>query len=879
MMPARWRQVQELFEAAVEMEPDRRKQFLEAACANDQELLREVESLLAADQQAGRFLEVPALEMAARSIDTEPSSTAGQLAGGEQLGPYRIIASLAAGGMGEVYSATDTRLDRPVAIKLLPRQLAQDAQALKRFQREARAASALNHPTICTLYDIGEREGQPFLVMELLEGRSLKERLAAGPVPAGELAALGAQIAGALEVAHSKGIVHRDIKPANIFITSRGEVKILDFGLAKLIGDPLLPQGETAGAGAPVSAEASISVAGWAPGTVAYMSPEQARGEQLDGRTDLFSLGVTLYEMATGTKPFQGETPALLLDAVLTSQPARPRELNSAIPTKLEGIILKAMAKERKARHQTAAELRAELERLAPTRKDVARWPLAAAGSLLLALAVTLIGIRSGWLGRKKPATVADSRQMIETPIRRVAVLPLRNLSDRTDQDHLAEGIGDAIAAGLARLKGLRVISRSSTIQYEETKKSPPQIARELGVDVVIGGSAIVSGERLEVRLQLTRASSEAPFWAESFDGDFRAILGIRSEVARAVAQEVRLQITPADEARVAMGGTGSREAFENYLRGRHYWSKRTDQDIERAVSFFKAAIDADPAYAAAYAGLADCYNQFATVAVGRPPAEYRPLAIAAAKKAIEIDDQNAEAHAALGFAKLYNWDWAGAEMELVRALDLNPSYASAHVWHASSLVIRRRFDEAIAEVDRAGELDPLSPITQTQVGWIRWLAGRLEEAVARYRKVLAGHPDYPWATWQLGGTLTDLGKYEEAIGVLERGVEVSKNNYAMLGYLGAAYAAAGRTSEARRILDRLRQMSLERYVTPGAIGDVCLELGDWDCYFECLEEEYRQRTNAMAYSSLLPSPARHAALREDPRFKDLLRRLGYDRE
>jgi len=248
-------------------------------------------------------------------------------------------------------------------------------------------------------------------------------------------------------------------------------------------------------------------------------------------------------------------------------------------------------------------------------------------------------------------------------------------------------------------------------------------------------------------------------------------------------------------------------------------------------------------------------------VAVGRPPAEYRPLAIAAAKKAIEIDDQNAEAHAALGFAKLYNWDWAGAEMELARALDLNPSYASAHVWHASSLVIRRRFDEAVAEVDRAGELDPLSPITQTQVGWIRWLAGRTEEAVARYRKVLAGHPDYPWAMWQLGGTLTELGKYEEAIGVLERGVEVSKNNFAMLGYLGAAYAAAGRTSEARGILDRLRQMSLERYVTPGAIGDVCLELGDWDCYFECLEEEYRQRANSVAYSSLLPSPERYAAL------------------
>jgi TolB-like protein len=324
----------------------------------------------------------------------------------------------------------------------------------------------------------------------------------------------------------------------------------------------------------------------------------------------------------------------------------------------------------------------------------------------------------------------------------------LRNLSDRAEQDHLIEGISDAIAADLARLRGLRVISRSSTRQYWQTEKRIPEIARELGADVVVGGSAVVSGERLEVRLQLSRAGSEAPLWADGFEGDIRATRGIRSEVARAVAQEVRLQVSPGDDALAVKEGTASREAFENYLRARHYWAKRTDQDIERAVGFFRAAIDGDPAYAAAYAGLADCYNQFATVAVGRPPGENRGLAIAAAKKALEIDDQNAEAHAALGFARLYNWDWAGAELELTRAIELNPSYASAHVWHASSLLIRHRFDEAVAEVDRAGELDPLSPITQTQVGWIRALAGRTEEAIAGLRKVLAAHPDYPWAMW-----------------------------------------------------------------------------------------------------------------------------------
>jgi TolB-like protein/Tfp pilus assembly protein PilF len=512
-------------------------------------------------------------------------------------------------------------------------------------------------------------------------------------------------------------------------------------------------------------------------------------------------------------------------------------------------------------------------------KRSLIGWPLAAAGIFLLALAVGAIGTRTGWWPAQNPATAPGAQQTIEAPIRRVAVLPLRNLSGNPDQEPLAEGISDAIAADLASLRGLRVISRSSAMQFKETKKRASEIARELKVDVVLGGAATVFGPRLEVRLHLTRAGSDTPFWAESFEGDFRAARGIRREVARAVAREVRLQLSPAHEARLVKEGTASREAFENYHRARHYWTKRTDQDIQRAVAFFKAAIDADPAYAAAYAGLADCYNQFATVAVGRAPGENRGLAIAAAKKAIEIDDQNAEAHAALGFARLYNWEWAGAELELTRALELNPSYASAHVWRASSLLIRRRFDEAIAEVDRAGELDPLSPITQTQVGWIRSLAGRTEEAIAQVRKVLASHPDYPWGMWQLGGTLIDIGRAQEAIGVLERAVALSKNNPALLGALGLAYAESGQRAEARRILARLKRMSKERYVTPHAPAHVCLGLRDLDCFFQGMEEGYRQRINYMAYLSVAPSTARYSAVRADPRFQDLVRRLGYDRE
>jgi TolB-like protein/Tfp pilus assembly protein PilF len=864
MTESRWRQVEELFDSVVEMEPERREPFLAAACASDPELRQEVEALIACHERAESFLEAPAAAVA-------PS----RLASGGHLGPYRVIGLLGTGGMGEVYSATDTRLDRIVAIKLLPREFAYDAQAVKRFQREARAASALNHPNICTLHDIGEHDGRPFLVMELVEGRSLKDILAAGVMPVEELIPVAVQLADALEAAHSKGIVHRDVKPANILITARGEAKILDFGLAKSLTEPVPPEAGTAGTPLPSTAEATISVPGWTPGTVSYMSPEQARGEPVDQRTDLFSLGVTMYEMATGSRPFQGATPALLLEALLSSQPVRPRQLNPAVPAELERIILKALEKDKTARYQTAAEFRADLVRLQRPASARARWPLAAMVMLVVALIVTIAGTRSGWFGDGK-ASPERPRQAARAPVLRLAVLPLQQPTAVPDPQMLSDGITDALAADLARLPGLRVIARTSTIRYHGSKKTPIEIARELKAGLLLAGSASVSGTPRQLRLNLTRAGSDTPFWSRTFNGDFLASPALRSEAARAVAHAIPLQLSPEDETRLASGGTASREAFENYFRARHYWSKRTDQDIQRAVTLFKAAIDADPAYAAAYAGLADCHNQFATVAVGRDPRENRSLAIAAARRAIQIDARNAEAHAALGFSLLYNWDWAGAELELSRAIELNPSYASARVWRAASLVIRRRFDEAVAEVDLARDLDPLSPITWTQAGWIRALAGRTEEAIGIFRQVLSSEPDYPWAVMQLAGNLTETGQHREAIALFERGAAQSGDNPVFLGQLGKAYAQAGRRQDALRILEKLKQMSRQRYVTPHAPAHVCLGLGDLDCYFQCLEEGFRQRINYMAFLSVIPLPRNHPAVRRDPRFQDLLRRMGH---
>ncbi len=853
MAPARWRRIEGLFDAAVELAPEPREALLATECRGDEDLRREVAALLAAHDTAGGFLEPPA---------PDP-----RLLPGAQLGPYRIISLLGAGGMGEVYLATDTRLERRVAVKLLTSELGDDARAARRFRREQLAVSALNHPHICTLHDVGVHEGQPFLVMELVEGRPLKQRLLEGAMPADEVIRLGIQLADALEAAHAKGIVHRDIKPANIFVTPRVEAKVLDFGLAKLLSEPALAPSGAAPQGEPASTEATISMPGWTPGTIAYMSPEQARGEPVDARTDLFSLGVTLYEIATGQRPFRGESPAEVLDALLSREPVRPRKFNPAVPAALERIIIKAIAKDPAARYQSAGEFRAGLERARRGRARV-RWPLAAAG-LILGLLALFAASQTGWF------TSNGREPRAPAPVSLLAVLPLRNLSPGTDQALLAEGLTDAIAADVAQLPGLRVIARGSTQQYQETGKTPGEIARELNAGVVVSGSADVAGPQVQIRLMMTRRSEGAPFWSNVFDFDFDASFAMRREVARVIAREIRLEVSPRDEQRLLAGGTANRIAFEQYVRARHYWSKRTDHDIQRAAEHFNAAIDADPVFAAAYAGLADCHNQFATVMVGRPPGENRALAMAAARRGIELDERNAEAHAALGFSKLYNWDWAGADRELSRALELNPSYASARVWRAAFLLIHRRFDEAIAEVDLACELDPLSPITRTQAGWIRLHAGRAEDALSRIREVLKSNPDYPWALGQLGGGLCEQGRYPECVVAFEKSVAVSPDNPAFLGSLGMAYAEAGRRADALRVLRRLRTLAARRYVTPYAPMLVCLGLRDMDCYFESLEEGFRQRINYVAFLSVSPSPARYSFARQDPRFQDLLRRVG----
>ncbi|MBI4902671.1 MAG: protein kinase [Acidobacteria bacterium] len=860
----RRREIERLLESATRLPPERRSRFLDEACAGDPSLCEEVQFMLELEAEAKGFLESPALQVEAAALAREQERFEFS---GAQVGPYRVLSRLGSGGMGDVYRARDARLDRDVALKFLPRELAQDLRALERFHREARAASALNHRNICAIHDIGEHDGVPFLVMELLEGQTLKARLAHGPLAAGELVDVALEIADALEAAHAKGIIHRDIKPANIFLCAGGTAKILDFGVAKLLSEPRqAPERSMHPAPVAMPVQRTISVAGALIGTAPYMAPEQIQGESVDARSDLFSLGATLYQAATGVLPFRGRIGPVITQAVLTERPVDPRKLCPGFPRELERIILKALEKNPVHRHQSASELRAGLTRWKSARDASARrWRL-------WGIAASVVAAAGTFLVTTRPSKISD-----EPTVRRVVVLPLRNLSGNSDHDHLADGLTDAIAADLMKLRGLRVISRASAAQYKTTKKGAAEIGKELGVDAIVAGSAAPAGERVQIRVQLDRAGTGETVWAESFDLDFRAIYEMQRAVAHAVAREIRIQIAPSEDARLMRAGTSSREAFDAYLRGRHYWTKRTEEDLDRAVGHFRTAIDADPAYAAAYAALAECYNQLGTMVIGRSPAEYRPLAIAAAKKAIEIDEQLPEAHNALGFAKLYAWDWAGAELELRRTLDLNASYTPARVWHANYLAMWRRFDEAIAEVERARDLDPVSLVTKIEVARIYRLSGRNRDAIAECRKVLAVEPNFLWALWHLGLSYMDTGQLQEAVEALEKALVASRNNPSMIGALGEAYALAGRDAEAKRLLARLDQMSKDRYVTPHAAANLCLALGYTDCYFRHLEKGYLDRSYFMPYLDVLPR--RFDFLRSDPRFQDVLRGMGFDKD
>ena len=761
---------------------------------------------------------------------------------GQTVSHYRVLEKLGSGGMGVVYKAEDTRLGRLVALKFLPEDLSQNRQAIERFQREARAASALNHPHICVVYDVDEHAGRHLIVMELLEGQTLKQRIQRNPIPIKQLLEWGIQVTDALEAAHGKGIVHRDIKPANIFLTKHGEAKVLDFGLAKLQG----PLGESTITETLTRPHAVI-------GTLPYMPPEQLRGEPVGPRTDMYALGVVLYEMATGWCPFRWEatTP---IDDILHKLPPLPRSLNPDLPAKLEDIILKCLEKEPERRYQSAEELKVDLRRLASASEV------------------------------SSPTYPIPRRRTRAKRIQSLAVLPLVNLAS-PDEEYFAEGMTEALIADLAQIGALKVISRTSVMLYKGTNKPLPQIARELDVHGVVEGSILRVGHQVRITAQLIHAASDTYLWAKSYERDLNNILLLQREVARAIAQEIRIKLTAKERARLAARHSVRPEAYEAYLKGRYCWNKRTGQDIQRAIQYFQQAVTIDPAYAPAYAGLADAFHVL-WVYTRIPPREMYLQAKTAALKALEIDNGLAEAHTSLAAIKADDeWDFLGAEQEFREAILLNPNYPTAHQWFAQYLAYFGRFEEAIAEIRKAQQLDPLSPVIHTTSGDTHMRARQYDQAILQLKKAIEIDPNFPLAHSKLRDVYLEKKMFQEAIAEGQTAAilvaESHERAAESAAALSEAYAKYGEDGYWRKRLG-LAMEKRERLTVLGydesayCIASICARLAERDLAFQWLEMAVEEREISVVYVKTAPEFDR---LRSDPRAVDLMRRIGLPEE
>jgi serine/threonine protein kinase/tetratricopeptide (TPR) repeat protein len=782
---------------------------------------------------------------------------------GQLLGHFRVAGKIGSGGMGVVYRARDERLDRDVALKVLPEHAFHDQAARARLLREARTASRLNHPNICTIHEVGESDGQIYIAMELVDGRSLSDLVAGGPLGSADVLRLGIQLSEALAHAHERGVVHRDLKSANIVVTPEGRAKVLDFGLARRMGGGDPAQVET-------RTQDSLIWPGTVAGTLAYMSPEQLRGQPADERSDIWALGVVLFEMASGTRPFRGNTSFELSSAIL-NQPPPPLPPAAAGESfgQLGPIVERCLEKAPAQRYQRVGEVRAALEAVQsgtgvsarppepPVRHRRRRWVSSAGAAVaLLAIAVVLdVGsVRSRW-----------SARLGAPPVHAVAVLPVANLSGDPEQEYFSDGMTDALITDLSKIGALRVTSRTSVMHYKGAKKRLPEIARELGVDTVLEASVLREASRVRVTAQLLQASTERSLWTESYERDFSSVLSIQRDVAQAVARVVRVRLQPREAEELAVTREVDPATYEAYLKGMHLLNKATQADREKGVACFLQAVEHDAADPLAYAGLALAYTQLAHGSEARDDDLQR--AKAAAATAIRLDDSLAEVVLASGFVKgYYEWKWEEAIADVRRAAEMNPSLAMAYYHLAWYQLLFGKIDEGIQLHQKAKQLDPFNPLHVAWLGELFRLNGQLEEAAAECQRSIEMAPTFPPGHFVLGKVYADRGMYPEAIASMQKAAEASP---AYRWALGPVYVAAGRRDEAIRLVDELDRQKATPWVAFWRVVNHA-DLGNLDEAFRWLDYEPHHAWVAWIGALDWAKP-----LRRDPRFPAHLGRMN----
>lgn len=894
MTPERYQLIARLFDEALELASEQRGVWLDKVCGSDTELRGEVERLLANHVESEDFLCRPAMEVAAKLVAQKqhPSLV------GQKLSHYQILSLLGVGGMGEVYLAEDTKLGRRVALKVLAPELRDKKEQLQRLEQEARAASALNHPNILTIYESGDANDVRYIAAEYVGGESLREFLDRERFTISETLDITMQIVSALEAAHQAGMVHRDVKPENVILRKDGLVKLLDFGIAKLAQRPVGDFETEALTQALVKTEPGMVM-----GTVAYMSPEQMRGQTVDGRADQWSLGVMLYEMLTGRQPFADETISDAIAAILKTEVEPPRNFNSEIPLELERIVLKALRKDPEERYQHIKDLLIDLRdlkqdldfgtKLKRTRTEdnvtqtvslraqanslryntasnaeylVSEIKQHKRGLLLIMVIFFSLSVGAAYLGyahyfKKAAGSAIDS----------VAVLPFINQNRDAAAEYLQDGLTESLIISLSRLPQLKVMARSTVFRYKGRDVDPQTVGKEIGVRAVLTGRILQQGDKLIISAELVNVADGAQLWGEQYSRQMADLLAMQQEIARQISTHLQLRLSGEEQQHLNKGGASNNDAYQFYLRGRYSWNKRTADDIKNAIEQFQQAIDRDPNYALAYVGLADCYLAQGTYA-GRPTTEVLPRAEAALQQALQLDDSLAEAHATKGFVHVQSMEWDEAQREFQRAISLNPNYPSAHHWYSEYFRIMRRFSEQAQEIKRAQELDPLSPSMAANLARAYQNLGELDAAVRECKRALELNPNFPLAHHFLGLIYVDQDRFEEAIGEFQKAVDSSRRADLFLAGLGYGYARAGKRAAALGLVRELEAKYAEKEANGFDLAMVHAGLGNDGEAIAWLERDYAARN--MSGLIYVASTFIHKRLRTDARYQDLLERM-----